>query len=498
MGAYNSVDGKPACANPYLLTDLLRNQWGFDGYVTSDCGAIFDIWANHKFVSTPEAAAAAAVKAGDDLCCGTDYDSLVRAVREGLITEAEIDKALTWLLKTRFRLGLFDPPSQVPYMQIPMAENDSQAHRLLALQVARESMVLLKNNGILPLNRTMVKRIAVIGANADSVPVLLGNYNGTPSRAITVLEGIRLVAGTNIVVDSVPGCPLASQSGEAPAPAPDFSRELDAARKADVVVYVGGISPQLEGEEMRVDFDGFKGGDRTRIELPAGQENLLKALQGIGTPIVFVNCSGSAIAMPWEVEHLAAILQAWYPGERGGFAVGQTLFGNNNPAGRLPVTFYRATTDLPGFEDYSMTNRTYRYFNGQPVFAFGHGLSYTTFSYRGAKLASGTIRAGDMLKLTFTLKNTGARDGDEVAQVYFRHEDSAVPQPREALCGFQRISLRAGEGRQVTIEIPSKQLRYWDANSKKYVVEPGKYQLLLASASDDVRQKLEFKISAAR
>ena len=495
MGAYNSVNGKPACANPFLLTDLLRNQWGFDGYVTSDCGAIYDIWANHKFVPTPEAAAAAAVKAGDDLCCGTDYDSLVRAVRQGLITPTEIDSALASLLKTRFRLGLFDPPSQVPYMQIPIGEDNTPAHRQLALKVACESMVLLKNNGILPLNRAMIKRIAVIGANADSVPMLLGNYNGTPSHATTILEGLRFLASTNIVVDFIPGCPLAAPAG---ASAPDFSRELDAARQADVVIYVGGIDSQLEGEEMQVNFDGFKGGDRTRIELPAVQESLLNALQGTGKPIVFVNCSGSAIAMPWEAEHLAAILQAWYPGELGGLAVAQTLFGNNNPAGRLPVTFYRSTTDLPGFEDYSMANRTYRYFSGKPLFAFGHGLSYSTFSYRDAKLAAGTIRAGETLKLTFNLKNTGARDGDEVVQLYFRHEDSTVPQPQEALCAFQRISLRAGESKQVAMEIPAERLRYWDVASKQYVVEPGKYELLVAAASDDIRQKVGFRISAAK
>jgi beta-glucosidase len=495
MGAYNSVQGKPACANPFLLTDLLRNQWGFDGYVTSDCGAIFDIWANHKFVDSPEAAAAVAVKAGDDLCCGTDYDSLVRAVHEGLITPPEIDTALTWLLKTRFRLGLFDPPSMVPYNQIPISENNSPAHQQLALQVARESMVLLKNNGVLPLDRTKLTHILVVGANADSISVLLGNYNGTPSDPVTILDGIRSLAGQNIQVDYEQGCSLASYQDDRPGPDEDFTNAVNAAAQADVIIYVGGINAQLEGEEMRVYLDGFKGGDRTRIELPDKQENMLKALQATGKPVVYVNCSGSAIAMPWENDNLAAILQAWYPGEEGGRAVAETLFGDYNPAGRLPVTFYRSTADLPDFEDYSMDNRTYRYFHGVPLYAFGHGLSYTTFAYRHAGLESKKIIAGGNVELTFTLKNTGDRDGDEVAQVYFRHVDSAVPQPSEALCGFQRVHLAKNESKQVTIQIPSERFRYWDVTTRQYIVEPGKYQLLLASASDDIRKILPFTIS---
>jgi len=495
MGAYNSVEGKPACANPFLLTDLLRNQWGFDGYVTSDCGAIFDIWANHKFVNSPEEAAAVAVKAGDDLCCGTDYDALARAVQEGLITQPEIDNALTWLLKTRFRLGLFDPPSMVSYDQIPASENNTPAHQELALQVARESMVLLKNNGLLPLDRSKIKRIAVIGANAESTGMLLGNYNGTPSKPITVLDGIREVAGPNIQVDYERGCSLATHTNETYQPDEDFTNAVNAAAQADVVIYVGGIDAHLEGEEMRVYMDGFNGGDRTRIELPAIQETLLKALQATGKPVVFVNCSGSAIAMPWEKAHLPAILQAWYPGEEGGRAVAETLFGDINPAGRLPITFYQSTADLPDFENYSMSNRTYRYFSGKPLFAFGHGLSYTKFSYRHAKLANNALEPIGTVTVTFDVKNTGNRDGDEVAQVYFRHVNSAVQQPQESLCGFQRIHLAAGQSQKITIEIPAERFRYWDVNKKQYVVEPGKYQLLLASASDDIRSRLPFTIT---
>ncbi len=495
MGAYNSVDGKPACANPFLLTDLLRKEWGFDGYVTSDCGAIYDIWANHHFVDTPEEAAAVAVKAGDDLCCGTDYDSLVRAVEEGLISTTDLDNALAWLLKTRFRLGLFDPPALVPFSQIPPTENNSPAHQALALQVARESLVLLKNDGVLPLHRANHKRIAVIGSNAASVPVLLGNYNGTPSAPVTILDGIMAVAGAN-VVDYEPGCPLAADDDGSGAPDEMFTNAVTAAGRADVIIYVGGINSQLEGEEMRVHLDGFNGGDRTRIELPALQEKLLEALQATGKPVVYVNCSGSAIAMPWENDHLAAILQAWYPGEEGGRAVAEALFGEIDPAGRLPVTFYRSTADLPPFEDYSMSNRTYRYFDGKPVFAFGHGLSYTSFKYGSARLASKKVSGGGAVKLTFNLKNTGNCDGDEVAQVYFRHVNSPVPQPQLALCGFERVHLARGESRKITLEIPAERFRYWDTTTRQYVIEPGKYELLLAAASDDIRRRLPFTIAA--
>jgi beta-glucosidase len=495
MGAYNSVDGEPACANPFLLTELLRTQWGFDGYVTSDCGAIYDIFANHKFVGTSEEAAALAVKAGDDLCCGTDYDSLVRAVQKGLITEKEIDVALSHLLATRFKLGLFDPPETVSYAQIPMTENNTPGHEALALKVARESIVLLKNDGVLPLDRAKIKRIAVIGMNASSVPVLLGNYNGTPSNPITILDGIKAVAGANIEVIYEPGCPLALHKDDKP-DTEMLNNAVKTARSADVIVYVGGINPQLEGEEMPVDYDGFAGGDRTRIELPAVQTDLLKALKATGRPIVFLNCSGSAIAMPWETRHLPAILQVWYPGEQGGRAVADILFGDVNPSGRLPVTFYRSTKDLPSFEDYSMSNRTYRYFSGKPLFAFGHGLSYTHFDYRNPKLDNQKAGADGALGLTFDLANTGSRDGEEVAQVYFRHVKPAVPQPKLALCGFKRVRVPAGQTEKVTIEIPVERLRYWDTTKKQYVVEPGRYELLLGAASDDLGQRLPFKIVA--
>jgi len=499
MGSYNEVYGRPACANPLLLTKILRRDWGFDGHVVSDCGAIYDIFANHHFAATPEAAAAAAVSAGDDLCCGVDYNSLVRAVQEGLISEKEIDAAAGRLLEARFRLGLFDPPAKLPFAQIPISENDTPAHEALALKVARESIVLLKNDGVLPLDRKKIRRIAVIGADADSVPVLLGNYNGTAARPVTILDGIRKIAGTNIVVDFEPGCPLVFPTGGGEKlDAPCWTRAVQAAWAADAVIYVGGISPKLEGEEMKVDAPGFNGGDRTRIELPEVQTELLQALAADGQPVVFVNCSGSAIAMPWAAENLAAIVQAWYPGEQGGRAVAEVLFGDVNPAGRLPITFYRSTKNLPPFDDYAMDNRTYRYYEGTPLFAFGHGLSYAKFDYSAARLNATNFSDGGTVKVSFTVKNFGERDGDEVAQVYFRHTHSARSQARLSLCGFVRLPMAQGQSAHVTLNIPVERFRYWDNLKKQYAVEPGGYEILVGAASDDIRARLPFMVSPVR
>ena len=499
MGAYSALHGVPDCANQFLLTELLRKRWGFDGFVVSDGGAIFDIDHHHKFVPTAEEAAAAAVKAGDDLCSGggKEYSVLPRAVKAGLISEAEIDTAVGRGFEARFRLGMFDPPGKVVFARIPISQNNTPEHEALALKVARESIVLLKNNGTLPLGRAKLRHIAVIGANANSVPVLLGNYSGVPSQPVTILDGIKAVAGANIAVTYEQGCPLALEKNGKSPDKETWTNAIDAAAAADVVIYVGGISPKLEGEQMQVAYDGFSGGDRTRIELPAVQTEFLKALQATGKPVVFVNCSGSAVAMPWEVKHLAAIVQAWYPGEQGGRAVADVLFGDANPAGRLPITFYRSTDDLPAFEDYSMSNRTYRYFNGKPEFAFGYGLSYTKFKYGAATLNSSRFSTTSTVKISFTVKNSGARDGDEVAQVYFRHVRSAVVQPRIALCGFTRFHLPKNQASRLTVEIPVERFRYWNTAKEQYVVEPGHYELLVGVASDDIRLRVPFTIDAA-
>jgi beta-glucosidase len=501
MGSYNSLYGIPACASSFLLTDLLRKQWGFDGYIVSDCDAIHNIWnaRDHHYVDTPEEAAADAVKAGCNLCCGRDYNALVRAVQKGLITEKEIDEALYYTLGTRFKLGLFDPPEKCPYSKIGIDQNDTPDHEALALKVAEESIVLLKNDGLLPLNRAKIKRIAVIGTNAISAVMLAGNYNGRAARPVTVLDGIKQLAGSNIQVTFAVGGPSALLKDGSNKPGnKEFAEAVAAAQSADIVIFVGGITSRFEGEENRRanDFDGFTGGDRTRIELPAVQTDLIKALAGTRKPVIFVNCSGSAMAIPWEVKNLPAILQAWYPGEQGGRAVAEILFGDINPSGRLPLTFYASTADLPDFHDYSMANRTYRYFGGKPEFAFGHGLSYTKFNFQHEKLGSKQIPADGTAKVSFTVKNSGNREGDEVAQIYFRHVDSSVPQPKLALCGFVRVHLKPGESRPVTVEIPAKRLRYWNPEKKQYVVESGKYEFLIGTASDDIRLKLPITVGS--
>jgi beta-glucosidase len=496
MSAYNRVYGESATSSPLLLTELLRKRWGFQGHVVSDCDAVSDIWATHRLVPTPEEAAARAVKAGCDLNCGDQYYALSRALKKNLLTTQDIDQALHHILAARFRLGMFDPDSLVPYSQIQMSEVDSPAHAALALKSAEESMVLLKNTGILPLKRNHLKRLAVIGANADVVPMLLGNYNGTPSHPVTILQGIKAAAGPGIQVVAAAGCPLASATGETPGgPSADFQQAVDLARTADVIVYVGGINPQLEGEEMQVDYEGFKGGDRTRIELPAVQSALVRALQATGKPVIFVNCSGSAIAMPWETENLPAIIQAWYPGQAGGTALARVLFGDCNPSGRLPVTFYRSTDDLPPFEDYSMTNRTYRFFPGKPLYAFGHGLSYTQFHYGPVTLASERVATDGIVTVGVKVTNTGERDGDEVVQVYFRHPEATNPKlPRQRLCAFQRVSLPRGQSASVKLVVPASTLRRWDSQQKAYVVEPGDYVLEVGASSTDIRGTVRVRL----
>lgn len=496
MSAYNAINGVPASASEFLLTDVLRTQWGFSGYVVSDCDAIRDIWGPrfHEYVGTPEEAAAVAVKAGTNLCCGGDYNALVRAVQKELITEREIDQALYHTLWTRFRMGLFDPPDKVPFSKITLADNDTPQNRQVSLELARQSIVLLKNSGILPLQAGKYKRIAVVGPNANSRTMLEGNYHGSASNPVTILAGIREQAGPGVEVTYDIGSPITPDRRTAPwsgqdnatsRPVNELSQEaLANARDADLIIYVGGITAGQEGESF----------DRSAIELPEVQGNLIKALHATGKPVVMVNCSGSAIALPWEDENLPAIVQAWYPGGDGGRAVGEVLFGKVNPSGHLPITFYRATSDLPSFTDYSMTNRTYRYFTGKPLWAFGHGLSYTTFEYSNATLASESIAANGTVKLSFTIKNTGDRDGADVAQVYYRRVDSKVEQPKQSLCAFQRVEVKAGESKDVTIEIPSQRLRYWDEQNDKYIVEAGKYELNLAAASDDIRVKVPFTV----
>lgn len=612
MCAYQRLDDDPCCSNNRLLQQILRDEWGFNYLVVSDCGAVTDIYANHKTSSDAVHAAAKAAVAGTDVECGFGYayKTIPEAVRRGLITEAEVDKHVLRLLEGRFDLGEMDDPKLVEWSKIPASVMDSKAHRQLALDMARQSLVLLQNKGgVLPL-KAGGEPIAVIGPNADDGPMMWGNYNGTPNRTVTILNGIKarqkrvtylkgcdltdtktvnsllpqcaidgrkglrgtfwnntgmqgrpvatqfytapvavttagmhnFAPGVNVedfsakyetvytpktsgeVVVNVEGCgdfslyvngkeqvkhhtwrttptrtPLQVKAGEEyrievrfafvktwganlkinigtehPIDYQAIIRKLQGIRK---VVFVGGISAALEGEEMPVDIDGFKGGDRTNIELPKVQRDFLRALHEAGKTVVFVNCSGSAIALEPEMETCDAILQAWYAGQEGGTAVSDVLFGTVNPSGKLPVTFYKRTDQLPDYEDYSMRGRTYRYFS-DPLFAFGYGLSYTTFRFGRARAEA----AEGGYRLSVPLTNTGTRPGEEVVQVYIRRV-ADTNGPLKSLRAFRRVALKAGESTTVEIPLSRKSFECFDESTNTMRTLPGDYELMYGNSS---------------
>ena len=513
MCAYNAVDGVPACASTDLLQKHLRGDWGFQGYVVSDCGAISDIFRGHKYKATAAEASAVAVKAGTDLTCGNEYRALVDAVKQGLITEAEINQSLERLFVARFKLGMFDPPDRVPFSKIPYSVNDSDEHRKTALQAEREAIVLLKNDGTLPLKQS-VKKIAVIGPSADDAVALLGNYNGFSKHHVTPLEGMRNIFAGKAEIRYAMGAPYTAQTGVPlppggsltapvsgeytfvangrlflddkeladkhatlaagrkymvrvegrpgasyiPPAAPLLAAATEAARNSDVAVAFVGLNPSLEGEEMRVSIPGFSGGDRTDLQLPESQEKLLEALAATGKPLIVVLASGSAVAVNYAAEHAAAVLQLWYGGEETGTAIAETLSGANNPAGRLPVTFYRNIDQLPPFENYAMKGRTYRYFAGDALYGFGFGLSYAKFQYAAPR----AHRTSKGAQVQVRVKNESAREGDEVVQLYF-DGGGAPDDPIRQLRGFQRVHLRAGETRDVTFvvdDVPKGRVKF--------------------------------------
>ncbi|OGU00009.1 MAG: hypothetical protein A2085_09925 [Gemmatimonadetes bacterium GWC2_71_10] len=575
-------------------------------------------------------AAALGVRSGTDLSCGGEYRSLADAVRQGLLAEAQIDTSVTRLFLARFRLGLFDPPDSVPYAQIPLSALDQPAHRALALRTARESIVLLRNEGnVLPLRKDH-RTIAVIGPNADEWRMLLGNYLGIPADPVTPLRGIRAAVsprtrvlfarGSDLAdgfpaLDQVPSTALSTARGrpgldveyfagrtttnepvargvdsaiaihwhhgappglagdsfavrwtatlrppvtgayrlglmgtmrfrlylgdslvlrseyqwrddEFPDPRlrqsapltleagrsyrlrveaeesygdadlqlvwarPTEGLEAEALRaagQADVVVMFLGLTPRLEGEEMEVQIAGFRGGDRTSLDLPDAQQRLLERVVALGKPTVLVLMGGSAMAITWAEQHVPAIVAAWYPGQAGGTAIADVLFGDYNPAGRLPVTFYRSAADLPPFESYAMAGRTYRFFTGTPLYPFGHGLSYTTFRYANLRTSADTAGATDTITVSFDLTNGGTRAGEEVAQLYVRYPRSAMPRPLRDLRGFQRVHLEPGETRTVTLSLPVDYLSYWDVDADRWAVEPGEVQLEIGASSADIR-----------
>jgi len=484
MSAYQRFRGEPCSSSTLLLQEILRKEWGFEGYVVSDCGAIRDIFENHKVVDTPEEAAARAVKAGCELNCGEVYPMLLRAVDQGLIDEVTINRALKQLFLARFKLGMFDPPEIVPYTQIPYEINDCAEHRALALRTAREAMVLLKNDGLLPLDRSQINTIAVIGPNADSVEVMLGNYNGIPAQPVTPLAGIRKKVEPDIDVLYVKGSNITSKINEIRGRGynEQFASAVQIARRADVVIMVLGLSQTLEGEEgQREGVEGWESslGDRQGLDLPVVQEELLKAVHAAGKPVVLVLMNGSAISANWADQHVPAIIEAWYPGQAGGTALADVLFGDYNPAGRLPVTFYRSVEQLPPFEDCDMSKgRTYRYFTGEALYPFGHGLSYTQFSYSDLQIAPQQPRVGDAVAVSATVKNTGERAGDEVVQLYLRDVQASVPVPVRQLVGFSRIHLQPGETRTVRFTVLPEQFSLvTDAGQR--LIEPGLFEVAI-------------------
>ena len=478
MCAYNAVDGEPACASGLLLQEHLRKDWGFQGYVVSDCGAAADIFipAGHKFAPNAEAGVAVAFKSGMDLICGdyrnhmsTEPAGIVGAVRHGLLPESVLDQALARLFTARIKLGMFDPPTGNVYAKILATENDTPAHRETALRMAKESLVLLKNSGnVLPLKKAP-SVIAVIGPNADSLDALVGNYSGTPSRPVTVLAGIRARFPQSKVV-YVQGTELAAPDNSA-------AQAVAAATKADLVVMVAGLSPHIEGEEMKVNAEGFSGGDRTSLDLPKPQQQLLERVQALGKPVVLVLLNGSALGINWADQNVPAIVEAWYPGGEGGTAVAALLAGDFSPAGRLPVTFYKSVEQLPSFDDYSMAKRTYRYFGGEPLYPFGYGLSYTTFSYANGRVSKASVTATDDVTVSVDVTNSGGTAGDEVVQLYLTH--LGVPgAPLRALQGFQRIHLDKREKKTVAFTLHARDLSIVDESGKHRLV-PGQVEAWL-------------------
>lgn len=627
MCAYNRYEGEPCCGSGRLLTDILRNKWGYEDLIVSDCGAINNFYTKGQHETHPDAATASAdaVLVGTDIECGTSYTHLVESLEKGLIKETDLDVSVRRILRARFELGMHDPKSMDPWANLGADDISSEAHHQLAIKAARESIVLLKNNGTLPLAKTM--KIAVVGPNADDASMQNGNYSGTPTaeHTLSIINAIRQAApNAEITYDKV--CELVDPyltvnrlntlnggkglhaeyynnqkfEGDAVASAdyveaislrtmgdyrfaegvnatdfsakysgsftadytgdmyyilnamggvvltvngkeivnavenpnarrsrgnqvpttkfsvvkgqtynvelsytkaaegnafisfnlcerrlPDYQVAAAKAKDADVIVVVGGLSARLEGEEMPVSFEGFDGGDRVWIELPATQKQLLAAMDATGKPVVFVNCSGSAIAFADVENQYDALVQAWYGGEGAGIALADVLFGDYNPAGRLPVTFYASTKDLPDFYDYSMNERTYRYFTGKPLYAFGYGLSYTTFAYGDAKISKASVKADAVdVDVTVPVSNTGSRDGDEVVQIYIKALNNPDA-PIKSLEGFKRVNVKAGETANVTIKLGAGAFEFYDEAIDELSVKPGKYQILVGSSSND-------------
>ncbi len=474
MCAYNRLDSLPCCSSPYLLQDILRKEWGFKGYLVTDCWALDDIFRYHKYVKRPEEAAAFAIKNGVNVECGNTLKTLQQALKQGLLNEIDIDASLAINLEVLMKLGWFDAPGKNPYDRISEKVINSEAHRLLARQTAAQSMVLLSNkNNTLPMD-TRLKSILVTGPNADDANVLLANYNGNSGNMVTVLEGITNAVGPASVIFHNRGCDLTDTTRQ------DVHWMIN---EADAVVAVLGLSPLLEGENGDA-YLSEAGGDKKDISFPYSQLKYLEKLrERTKKPLVVVISAGSAIELK-EVEKIAdAVLLAWYPGEQGGNAVADILFGKTNPAGRLPVTFYQANDDLPAFDDYSMKGRTYRYFSGKVQHPFGFGLSYTSFDYSGLVVSS----ASSGYSFQFAIRNTGKLSGDEVPQLYVRRVNAGTGEPIKQLKDFKRVTIATGTTVKVKFELMHSDFEYYDVPSGKWVIYPGEYDIMIGGSSEDIR-----------
>ena len=489
MGAYNRTNGEPCCGSKTLLKDILRDQWGFKGHVTSDCWAIKDFHENHMVTRTAPESAALAVNNGCDLNCGNMYINLLIAHKEGLVTEAQIDQSVVRLMTARMKLGMFDDDKDVPYASIPFELNDCDRHREFSLELAKKSLVLLKNaHNTLPLDRERIKTIAVIGPNADNRNALTGNYFGTASRYTTVLEGIQnaVKPGTRVYYSA--GCHLFKEKPGLAAPKNFFGEAVAMAQRSDAVVLCLGLDATLEGEQGDVSNE-YAGGDKSDLNLPGHQQELLETICKTGKPVILVLLSGSALAVNWAHEHVQAIVQAWYPGAEGGKAVASLLFGEFSPSGRLPVTFYRTSEELPDFCDYSMRNRTYRYMENEALYPFGYGLSYSNFEYGEMLIDRSKLNTGEEFSCRVTLKNTGKYEADEIVQLYLEDVEASVEVPRWQLSGIKRVHLLPGETTEVSFTVVPRQMALID-NDGRCILEPGRFNVYVSGSQPD-RRSLE-------
>lgn len=481
MASYNQLNGVPNIANRYLLTDILRGLWNFDGFVVSDLGGIgSSLVQGARITDKVEAAVAKAIEAGCDLDDDFYEKSLPVAVRNGLVSEAVVNQALTRVLRVAFRLGAFDPPEMVPFSKIGPQVIESQPHRELALKTALESVVLLRNNNsFLPLDKGKLKSVAVIGPQADLFET--GNYFGAKPRIVSPVEGIRAKLGSAVKVEYAPGCDIAE-----PAKAGEIQKAVDLARQSDVAILFLGTNLKVEAE----------GRDRKRLDLPGSQEQLLEAVYQANPKTVAVIMSGGPVSVKWASENVPAILAAWYPGEEAGTALASILFGDYNPAGRLPYTVYDSLDQIPPQSEYDVTKGfTYMYFTGKPQFAFGHGLSYTAFRYSGLGVTPAKTSADGKVTVSFELQNTGVRAGDEVVQLYVHQREASVKRPTLELRGFRRISLNPKQKTPVTFTLPASDLAFYDVKTKKFVVEPGTFDIMVGSSSGDIRLKGKLQVN---